>query len=111
MQKIIIVIILLTTLSLCQDVNNLMELSLEELLNVKVESASKLSEPIEETPVPVTIITRDMIINSGAKNLKDLLVMYVPGFTFSQDHNEVNVAVRGVYASSQQKIINNERWT
>lgn len=105
MQKIIIVIILLTTISLCQDVNNLMELSLEELLNLKVESASKLSEPIEETPVPVTIITRDMIINSGAKNLKDLLVMYVPGFTFSQDHNEVNVAVRGVYASSQQKIL------
>lgn len=85
--------------------NNLLDLSLEELLNIKVESASKLSEPVEETPVPVTIITRDMIVNSGAKNLKDLLVLYVPGFTFSQDHNEVNVAVRGVYASSQQKIL------
>lgn len=106
MKKIITTIVLLVfnLNGFSQDIN-LMEMSLEELLNIKVESASKLKEPLEETPVPVTIITRDMIVNSGAKNLKDLLVLYVPGFTFSQDHNEVNVAVRGVYASSQQKIL------
>ena len=101
MKKLITTIVLLVfnLNGFSQDIN-LMEMSLEELLNIKVESASKLKEPLEETPVPVTIITRDMIVNSGAKNLKDLLVLYVPGFTFSQDHNEVNVAVRGVYASS-----------
>ncbi len=46
-----------------------------------------------------------MIKKSGFKNLKDILVTYVPGMTFSQDHNEVNVAMRGIYASSQQKIL------
>lgn len=104
MRNLFLAFLLFPTFIFAQQ-NNLLDLSLEELLNIKVESASKLSEPIEESPVPVTIITRDMIINSGAKNLKDLLILYVPGFTFSQDHNEVNVAVRGVYASSQQKIL------
>ncbi len=73
--------------------------------NIKIESASKQVEPIKETPVPITIITADMIKKSGFKNLKDILVTYVPGMTFSQDHNEVNVAMRGIYASSQQKIL------
>ncbi|MGE4056774.1 MAG: TonB-dependent receptor plug domain-containing protein, partial [Vicinamibacterales bacterium] len=54
---------------------------------------------------PVTIVTARMIEDSGARNLKDVLVTFVPGMTFSQDHNEVNVAMRGVYASSQQKFL------
>lgn len=75
------------------------------IADVKVESASKQSESLKETPVPVTVITEDMIRLSGINNLKDLLVTYVPGMTFSQDHNEMNVAMRGVYVSSQQKIL------
>src|SRR5262245_11259870 len=58
-----------------------------------------------DVPVPVTVITETMIDDIGARNLKDVLVTYVPGMTFSQDHNEVNVAMRGVYASSQQKFL------
>ncbi len=76
-----------------------------ELLNVRVESASQQSEDIDETPSPVTVITQLMIERSGAKNLKDLLIMFVPGMNFVQDQNEVNVAMRGVYGSSQQKIL------
>ncbi|MEQ9498498.1 MAG: TonB-dependent receptor [Deltaproteobacteria bacterium] len=47
-----------------------------------------------------------MIERSGVRNLRDALVTFVPGCTNAQDHNELNVAVRGVYASSQQKIGN-----
>ncbi len=54
---------------------------------------------------PVTVITDTMIEAIGARNLKEILIAYVPGMTFSQDHNEVNVAMRGVYASSQQKFL------
>ena len=70
-----------------------------------ITSASKHAEPLRESPVPVTVITDTMIADIGAMNLKDVLVTYVPGMTFSQDHNEVNVAMRGVYASSQQKVL------
>ncbi len=68
-------------------------------------SASKQWEAAREAPMPVTVITEAMIAAIGAQNLKDVLVTYVPGMTFSQDHNEVNIAMRGVYASSQQKIL------
>ncbi|MEN8219517.1 MAG: TonB-dependent receptor plug domain-containing protein, partial [Pseudomonadota bacterium] len=63
----------------------------------EVEIASGQGEPLSEVPVPVTVITSQMITDIGAKNLKDALITYVPGITFVQDHNEVNVAGRGVY--------------
>lgn len=70
-----------------------------------VVTASKQVETIKEAPVPVTVITSQMIRNIGAKNLKDILVTYVPGMTSSEDQNEINIAQRGVYTSSQQKIL------
>jgi len=71
----------------------------------EVSIASGQAEPISEVPVPVTVITSQMIKDIGGRNLKDVLITYVPGITFVQDHNEVNVAGRGVYGSSQQKML------
>ncbi|MEQ1570649.1 MAG: TonB-dependent receptor [Myxococcota bacterium] len=76
-----------------------------QLASLTVVSASKTVEVIEETPVPVTVITSDMIRHSGVRNLKEALVRFVPGMTAVEDHNELNVAMRGIYASSQQKIL------
>jgi len=84
---------------------NIYELSLEELINLRVDSASGFTESLTETPVPVTVITAAMIQNSPALSLRDLLSQYVPGFTSVQDQNEYNSAFRGVYTSSQQKIL------
>lgn len=75
------------------------------LLNQKVGAASKQLEPVGESPVPVTLITAEMIELSGARTLKDLLTLFVPGMTATQDQNEYVVAMRGVYTSSQQKIL------
>lgn len=76
-----------------------------QLESLTVVSASKTVEVIEETPVPVTVITSDMIEHSGVRTLKDALVRFVPGMTAIEDHNELNVAMHGIYASSQQKIL------
>jgi outer membrane receptor for ferrienterochelin and colicins len=81
------------------------ELSLEERLSIQVVTASQQEESLEEAPVPITVVTSDMIRAIGARNLQDVLTTYVPGMTFVVDHNEVNVAMRGIYASSQQKIL------
>ena len=85
--------------------DNIYELSLEDLINLKIDSASGFEESVSETPVPVTVITEAMIRNSPALSLRDLLSQYVPGFTQVQDQNEYNTAFRGVYTSSQQKIL------
>ncbi len=70
-----------------------------------VEIASQEEEAPFETPVPVTVITGAMIRAIGARNLQDVLTTYVPGMSFVVDHNELNVAMHGIYASSQQKIL------
>ena len=81
------------------------DLDLANLLEFTIESASRIKEPLKEAPVPVSVITSEMIRSVGARNLKDVLTAYVPGMTPIIDHNESNVAMRGIYASSQQKIL------
>lgn len=79
--------------------------SLQQLTETKVTVASLSAEKVSEAPVPVSLITSQMIESSGALTLKDLLLTYVPGFTNVEDQNEINIAARGVYTSSQQKIL------
>ena len=70
-----------------------------------IVSASRQAETLEEAPVPVTLITEEMIKAIGARTLKDVLITYVPGMTSVESPNEVNVAMRGVYSAGQEKIL------
>jgi len=79
--------------------------SLQQLTETKVTVASLSEEKISEAPVPVSLITSKMIQSSGALTLKELLLAYVPGFTDVEDQNEINIASRGIFTSSQQKIL------
>ncbi len=81
------------------------QVNLSDLLDIKIESASKQSEPWAEVPVPVTVVTKDMIKASGVRTVGDALVLFVPGYTYSQDRNEALFATRGIYATAQQKVL------
>jgi len=70
-----------------------------------ITTASQQAESIEEAPVPVTLITEDMLKNIGARTLKEALVAYVPGMTDIASNEEMNVAMRGIYSSGQEKIL------
>ena len=70
-----------------------------------VTTASSQAESLDEVPVPVTLITEDMIRASGARHLKELLVLYVPGMTNVECNEEMNIAMRGIYSSGQEKIL------
>ena len=70
-----------------------------------ITTASQQAESIEEAPVPVSLITEDMIERIGARTLKDVLVAYVPGMTDIASNEEMNVAMRGIYSSGQEKIL------
>ena len=69
-----------------------------------ITTASQQAESIDESPVPVTLITEDMIKASGAKNLRDLLMTFVPGIT-PLEGEECNLSMRGIYSSSQENIL------
>ena len=70
-----------------------------------ITTASQQAETIEEAPVPVTLITEEMISMSGARNLKEVLTTYVPGMSHIECNEEMNIAMRGIYASRQEKIL------
>ena len=71
-----------------------------------VTTASSQAESINEAPVPVTVITREMIDQlSNNKSLGEILATYVPGLNAVSAYSISNVAMHGVYTSSQEKIL------
>lgn len=69
-----------------------------------ITTASRQEETVDETPVPVTLITEEMIQLSGANNLQELLCLYVPGMTIAEGM-ETNIAMHGIYSLTQDKIL------
>ena len=55
------------------DQGELLEFSLEELMNVKVKAATKTETPISQSPGAVTVITYAQIRESAARTLPELL--------------------------------------
>lgn len=77
------------------EVTDIKELSLSDLLDTKVDVASKKPQSTRETPGIVTVITRDDIVSSGARDLLDVLVL-VPGFSPAVDvEGIVDLGIRG----------------
>ena len=71
-----------------------------------VTTASSQAESINEAPVPVTVITREMIDQlSNNKSLGHILATYVPGLNDVSSYYISNLAMHGVYTSSQEKIL------
>jgi len=106
--KIIIVVVFLNThflLSYYQDsefediqyensnYEKLESMTLEELMQVKIYSASKSDEKQYDAPSVTSVITRKQIINMGAENVEEIL-NYFPGFQSTRDiHRGNNKAI------------------
>ena len=75
------------------------------LTNSTITTASSQEENMNEVPVPVTLITADMIRNSGATNLQEVLAAYVPGMNIVDCNDDINIAMRGIYSNGQEKIL------
>lgn len=55
-----------------------------------VLSVTRLAQSLHDTPGAVTVIDRDMIRRSGAREITDLLRYFVPGFVVSHRDNGAN---------------------
>ena len=79
---------------------------LREGRGTTIKTASGQEELIEEAPVPVTIITREMIdMLSNNRNIGQILAAYVPGMSEICTYAFANVAMHGVYTNGQEKIL------
>lgn len=77
-----------------QAFSELAKLSIEELLNVKLVSASRYAQSATEAPASVTVITADDIRTYGYRTLADVL-RSVRGFYVTNDRNYSYLGVRG----------------
>jgi iron complex outermembrane recepter protein len=83
----------------------LMQLSLAELGNVKVTTASKEPEEVWTTPAAVYVITQEDIRRSGATNFPDILRL-APGVEVAQiDSDHWSVSIRGFGAAIANKLL------
>jgi len=70
-----------------------------------ITTASSQAESLSEVPVPTTLITQEMIRNSGARNLQEVLAAYVPGMNIIDSNDDINISMRGIFSNGQEKIL------
>ncbi len=74
---------------------DLTKLSIEELMNVTIESVSKFEQKLSEAPASVTIVTSDDIKKFGYRTLADIL-RSVGGLYVRYDRNYSYLGFRGL---------------
>jgi len=82
-----------------------LELSLEELLNVEVISASLTKKNQRLSPSTISSITGDELIKMGARTLSDALKL-LPGINISERRNGRNMVwIRGIPSGRNTKVM------
>ena len=79
--------------------------SIKAGMTATITTASSQAESLAEVPVPTTLITEEMIRNSGGRNLQEVLAAYVPGMNIVDCNDDINIAMRGIYSNTQEKIL------
>jgi iron complex outermembrane recepter protein len=93
---LLLMIALLAPFAVAED-NDILHMSLEDLLNIKVTVASKSELTLRETPGIVTIVTDEDIKKWGARDLVDVL-RRVPGIDFAMDvQSVIGMGMRGFW--------------
>jgi iron complex outermembrane receptor protein len=84
---------------------DLSKLSVEDLMNVEVTSASKREQKLSRVAAAVFVITKEDIRRSGALNIPDLLRM-VPGLDVAQINGSTwAISVRGFNGQYSNKLL------
>ena len=81
------------------------DLSLEELLNVKVSTGGLTQILVKNSSSALTIIRKDQIQISPAKNLSTLLEQYVPGLIVMEHSEGSKIGMRGLIAAENYKLL------
>lgn len=88
-----------------QQEKSLGEMSLEELLNVKLTVAVKEGATLRESPGIVTLITSEEILGSGARDLIDVL-RTVPGLDLGVDvQGVIGAGIRGLWGHEGKVLL------
>lgn len=87
-----------------KSLTQLLELSLAELLNVRVVSAlTDLAN--EKRPASVTVITAEDIRLTPARNISDLIEVYLPGAFYTLHAEEAHPGIRGIISDRNYNLL------
>ena len=78
MHRLLIIYMIIVSGIFAQETEDLISMSLEDILNLNIVSVSKKAENIFESPLSASVITREEILNSGATTFEECLRL-VPG--------------------------------
>lgn len=82
-----------------------LDLTIEQLLDAKVVSASKKMESIAEAPAAIYVVTNEDIQRSGVTTIPDALRM-VPGMVVARsDSNSWAISIRGFNSTLANKLL------
>jgi iron complex outermembrane receptor protein len=88
-----------------QPAQGLGDVSLEDLMNIRVTSAARKSQRVEDVAAAVYVITRDDIIRSGLTRLPEILRL-APGVQVSQiNASKWAVSIRGFNSQYSNKLL------
>ncbi len=87
------------------NVEALLQLSLEELMEVRVTSASLVGFRKQLSPASVTTITHEMIRITPARNILDLIETYVPGAVWINHYEGGHPGIRGLIVDRNYKFL------
>ncbi|RJP94838.1 MAG: TonB-dependent receptor [Desulfobacteraceae bacterium] len=104
-QFILFVFFFLSLPAWSQNLDDLMSLSIEELIDVEVVSVSRLPEKPFTAPAAVSVITQEDIPRSGYTSIAEILRM-VPGLEVAQiDGNKFAISSRGFNGRYANKLL------
>ncbi len=87
------------------DYFNFEKASLRDVINIHSDASSRLDFAGREAPAIVTVLTRDEILDSGARNVFDVLSQ-VPGLDFGVDvEGNIGLGVRGNWAQEGKVLV------
>lgn len=105
--SLVLLILITTGFSEPQDTKALLELSLEELMNIEINTSASLTGTTRQTtPSTLTTITQAQIADSAARDLAELLDIYVPNFQWiTHNWDQRHMGLRGINSNLDDKYL------
>jgi len=83
--------------------DDFLSLSLEELLKIKI--ASYVEPHTQKQPASITVVTGEQLRLSGSRLLTHALTLYVPGYFFVDDQDDMIAGFRGLAPDNNAKVM------
>jgi iron complex outermembrane receptor protein len=91
-----------------QSIEDLRQMSIDQLADVNVSSVTKSNEPLRDAPAAIYVITHDDIIRSGATTIPDMLRLAPNLFVAQTSASSFTVSARGFSGSASAQNPDNK---